>query len=76
MRFFENAEKLTGMTFNPVVRNAIVAYAFEHLKLSRLICLIDRGNQSSINVAQRIGMTFEKEIVDDKGPALVYSRTQ
>ena len=52
---------------------AIVQYAFGPLQLTRLICLIDSENRASQRVAQKIGMTFEKAIVDDKGPALLYS---
>ncbi|HXV41851.1 MAG TPA: GNAT family N-acetyltransferase [Anaerolineae bacterium] len=52
---------------------AILDYGFEQLHLSRLICLIDSENQASQKVAQKIGMTFEKEVDDGKGPALLYS---
>jgi ribosomal-protein-alanine N-acetyltransferase len=52
---------------------AIVDYAFGPLQLSRLICLIDRKNKASVNVARKIGMTFEKEVKDSKGPAQLYS---
>ena len=52
---------------------AILHYGFEQLKLSRLICLIDRENQRSIRVATKIGMTFEKEGVDEIGPFLLYA---
>lgn len=55
---------------------AIVHYGFEHLNLQRLICLIVRENQASINVATKIGMTFEKEGKDEKGPFLVYSMSK
>ena len=51
----------------------ILQYGFENLQLSRLICLIDRDNQPSIKVATNIGMTFEKEVDDGKGLALLYS---
>ncbi len=51
----------------------IVHYAFEQLHLPRLICLIDAKNRASQRVAEKIGMTLEKAIVDDKGPALVYA---
>lgn len=51
----------------------IVQYGFEHLQLSRLICLIDHDNQASIKVATKIGMTFEKESKDEYGPFLVYA---
>lgn len=52
---------------------AILQYGFEQLNLRRLICLIDPENQASIRVAARIGMTFEKEGVDEKGPFLLYA---
>jgi RimJ/RimL family protein N-acetyltransferase len=52
---------------------AIVQYGFEHLHLSRLICLIDHDNQGSIHVATKLGMTYEKEGGDDLGPFLIYS---
>jgi RimJ/RimL family protein N-acetyltransferase len=52
---------------------AIMHFAFEELHLSRLICLVDRENQASINVATKIGMIFEKEGEDEMGPFLVYS---
>ena len=52
---------------------AIAQYGFEHLRLSRLICVIDHGNIASIKVATKIGMTFEKEGEDEKGPFLVYA---
>ena len=52
----------------------ILQYGFETLGLTRLICLIDKDNEASIKVATGIGMTFEKEIVDEMGPAQVYSQ--
>ena len=55
---------------------AIAEYAFETLNLTRLICLIDRENRASIRVATKIGMTFEKEGKDDKGPFVLYSRNR
>ncbi len=48
-------------------------YAFEQLGLSRLICMIYPENEASIKVAANIGMTLEKECVDEFGPFLVYS---
>jgi RimJ/RimL family protein N-acetyltransferase len=52
---------------------AIARYSFEQLHLSRLICLIDKGNLASQKVARNIGMTFEKEGVNDVGPYLLFS---
>jgi ribosomal-protein-alanine N-acetyltransferase len=53
--------------------HAILDYGFQRLALPRLICLIDRENRASIRVAEKIGMSFEKEGCDDKGPFLLYS---
>jgi RimJ/RimL family protein N-acetyltransferase len=53
---------------------AIVGHAFERLDVARLICLIDPANRASIRVAERIGMTFEKQLEDESGPFLLYSR--
>jgi RimJ/RimL family protein N-acetyltransferase len=52
---------------------AILHYGFEHLHLTRLICLVDPDNQASIKVARNIGMTLEKAMVDEKGPFLLFS---
>jgi len=51
-------------------------YAFEQLGLKRLICLIDEQNRASIRVAEKIGMTFEKEGRDELGPFQLYSISQ
>lgn len=58
------------------VARGIARYAFEQLGYSRLICLIDRDNAASIRVATKIGMSFEKEGYDDKGPYLLYSMSR
>ena len=51
-------------------------YAFNHLGLSRLICMIDGENAASIGVAEGIGMRFEREATDEHGPYLIYSMSQ
>lgn len=48
-------------------------YAFNNLGLSRLICLIYPQNAASLKVATAIGMSFEKECIDEFGPYWVYS---
>ena len=52
---------------------AIRDHAFGVLNVRRLICLTDRDNLASQNVAAKIGMTFEREGKDEKGPYLMYS---
>ena len=48
-------------------------YAFETLRLTRLICMVDPNNAASAKVATNIGMTLEKEAVDEFGPFLLFS---
>ena len=48
-------------------------YGFHALGLERLICLIDHGNVASQRVAAKIGMAFEREGRDDKGPYMLYA---
>lgn len=52
---------------------ALMNYGFDKLKLSRLVCLIEKENAASIKVAEKIGMSFEKESRDETGPFLLYS---
>lgn len=67
------AKAYWGQGLGTEAARAILHYGFEQLQYSRLICLIDRDNQASIKVARNIGMTFEKEGEDEKGPFLLYS---
>lgn len=67
------ARRYWGQGLATEAARAIARYGFEQLNIPRLICLIDAENQASQRVATKIGMTFEKEIEDEKGPALVYS---
>jgi RimJ/RimL family protein N-acetyltransferase len=55
---------------------AISQYGFAQLGLSRLICLIDPVNQASLQVARKIGMTFEKEGQNDMGTFWLYSMSK
>ena len=51
-------------------------YAFTQLGLTRLICMIYPENKASTKVATHIGMTFEREAVDEHGPYHIYSMTR
>lgn len=70
---FALSKNYWGQGLATEVAQALVHYGFEHLRLSRLICLIEHENKASIRVATKIGMTFEKEGEDEKGPFLVYA---
>lgn len=55
---------------------AIARYAFDQLDLTRLICLVDPDNHASRRVAEKIGMTLEREVDGINGdgfPTLIYS---
>lgn len=62
-----------GQGLGSEAAQALLQYGFEYLQLTRLICLIERDNLASIRVAAKMGMVFEKEGQDDKGPFLIYA---
>jgi RimJ/RimL family protein N-acetyltransferase len=65
-----------GQGLGTEAAGALLNYGFGKLHLPRLICLIDKDNLASIKVAEKIGMTFEKEGKDELGPFLLYSRNK
>lgn len=67
------AEAYQGQGLGSEAAQAILNYGFEKLNLTRLICLIDEENIPSRRVAEKIGMSFEKEGRDESGKFLVYS---
>jgi ribosomal-protein-alanine N-acetyltransferase len=68
------AREYWGQGLATEAAQSILDYGFERLHLSRLICLIDAENIASQKVAQKIGMIYEKEGMDETGPFWVYSR--
>jgi len=67
------AQEYWGQGLATEAAQAILNYGFERLNLSRLISLIDSENIASQKVAEKIGMTFEREGHDELGPFLIYS---
>jgi len=67
------AEEYWGQGLGSEAALAILNYGFERLNLSRLICMIDPENTASRKVAEKIGMSFEKEARDELGTFLIYS---
>jgi ribosomal-protein-alanine N-acetyltransferase len=63
-----------GQGLGTEAAQAILSYGFETLQLPRLVCLIDADNAASIRVAEKIGMTFDREGEDELGPFLLYAR--
>ena len=54
-----------GLGLATEAARAIVAYGIEEFRLERLICLIDPGNEASIRVATRAGMSFDRHVIID-----------
>jgi RimJ/RimL family protein N-acetyltransferase len=53
---------------------AILQYGFEKLSLARLVSLIEPENFASQRVAEKIGMAYEKEVVEGEyTPFYIYS---
>jgi len=68
------AREYWGQGLGTEAARAILQYGFQKLKLSRLVCLIESENTASKNVAEKMGMTFEKEGADvELGPFLIYA---
>ena len=58
------------------VARGLVEYGFVELRLPRLICLMLKENDASRKVALKVGMRFEKAIVADFGPAMLYAMSK
>jgi ribosomal-protein-alanine N-acetyltransferase len=67
------AKEHWGKGLGTEAAQGVLDYGFNQLNISRLVCLIDQENQASIRVATKIGMAFEREGCDEKGPFLLYS---
>ncbi len=63
-----------GQGLGTEAAQAILDYGFEKLNLPRLVCLVEQDNIASIKVAEKIGMTFEKESKDEMGSFWLYTR--
>ncbi len=73
------AKPYWGQGLATEVAQALVAYGFGKLGLTRLICIMYPANKGSERVAQKMGMTLEKTLEtleDDKGPYLLYAKQQ
>jgi len=55
--------KFRGDGFATEAASAVRDYAFSELKLTRLVALIEPSNRRSIRVAEKIGMTYEKDVM-------------
>ena len=51
----------------------IIKHAHQTLGLRRLVCLVMPGNAASAGVAEKVGMSLEREFTDEFGPCQLYS---
>jgi len=73
------AKEYWGQGLGSEAAAAILQYGFGKLGLSRLICMIDPANRASRRVAEKIGMSLEKELDGFEGdniPFLIYSTSK
>lgn len=70
------AKEFWGQGLGTEVARALVRYGFEQLRITHLICMIEPLNSASVRVAQKIGMVFEKEFVDEYGLSLIYAMSR
>jgi ribosomal-protein-alanine N-acetyltransferase len=56
-----------GKGYATEIGRAIVKYAFEEMKIGRVIALIEPENNASERVALKVGMKFEKEVIRPGG---------
>jgi RimJ/RimL family protein N-acetyltransferase len=66
------AQASWGRGFATEAARASVQYGFDIVGADRLISLIHPDNTRSIRVAEKIGMTFEREDLQDGAPVLIY----
>lgn len=64
-----------GMGYALECTRAVLSYAAQELQIDRIVAVIDKYNTRSIKVAQRIGMSFEKEIEYHDRNCYLYSIT-
>ena len=67
------AKEYWGRGLGTEAAQAIVDYAFERLQMKRVICLFDPENQASRKVAEKAGLTFERNVEVDGEPSPLYS---
>lgn len=62
-----------GMGYGMTCAKAVIKYAFDYLKLPRIIALIDQNNIPSIKIAKKLGMSFEKEVTNNDNIYFLYA---
>ena len=64
-----------GQGFATEASRVVMRYAFEVLKIGRLVALADPDNVASINVMKKVGMTFERVGLFYNSECVLYAMT-
>jgi ribosomal-protein-alanine N-acetyltransferase len=67
------AREYWGQGLATEAAQAILQYGFDELKIPRLVCVINPGNEASSRVAEKIGMTLEIDGDVNGEPTLLYA---
>jgi RimJ/RimL family protein N-acetyltransferase len=67
------AKKFWGNGYATEAASFFKQYATKELQLKQLICLIQQQNKKSVNVALKLGMTYEKDTTFNTIPVNVYA---
>ena len=54
----------------------VTAAPFVVLETERLVLLNDPENVASVRVAEKVGMRFDRNHVDEHGPCAIYARSK
>lgn len=57
------AQRYWGKGYATEAARAVCDYGFQTLGLSRLVAMIDPANLTSVRVAEKLGMRYEKEVM-------------
>ena len=60
--FYEINPNFWGKGYATEVVQRVIQYAFDELKLDKIIAETQKKNQASIRVLEKLGMTFEREV--------------
>jgi RimJ/RimL family protein N-acetyltransferase len=85
LRYVENSTEMElgytlkkafwGQGFATEASLVVVRYAFEMMRVGRLVALADPDNKASINVMKKVGMTFERLGLFYNSECVLYAMT-
>ena len=70
---YKLAHDVWGQGLATEAARAVREWAFANLPVPRLVSIIDPGNATSLRVAEKNGMTFQRDITYDGKPCRLYA---